>query len=148
MTTPTSSGTTSRFSDPLLSLTHMLREHVPELAEHRLFIDMFTPGAVMEFPFAPEGVTQRLDSREAMRAHFDHISGLMSISPMRDVQLHRGAIDTVVLEFACDGIIAASGQPFRQRYISAITLREGKIALYRDYWNPLVVTKALGGASA
>lgn len=148
MTTPTSSDTTSSFSDPLPSLAHMLREQVPELAEHRLFIDMFMPGGVMEFPYAAKGATQRLDSREAMQAYFDQISDLMLISPMRDVRSHRGAIDTVVLEFACDGVIAASGQPFHQRYISAITLQEGRIALYRDYWNPLVLTKALDGASA
>lgn len=32
------------------------------------------------------------------------------------------------------------------RYISVITVRDGEIADYRDYWNPLAVAAALGGA--
>lgn len=148
MTSSANADTHDPYSDPLKSLARMLRQHVPELAGHDALIDMFAPGAAMEFPYAPEGVTQRLDSREAMQAHFGYISGLMSISPMRNVQVHRGAGATVVLEFECDGIILARRQPFHQRYVSAITLRDGKIGLYRDYWNPLVVAKALEGVSA
>jgi ketosteroid isomerase-like protein len=42
----------------------------------------------------------------------------------------------------------ATGAPYNQLYISVVTLRDGRIAHYRDYWNPLVVLTALGGTEA
>jgi ketosteroid isomerase-like protein len=34
------------------------------------------------------------------------------------------------------------------RYVGVVTLRDGKIINYRDYWNPLVAAAALGGLDA
>jgi len=50
----------------------------------------------------------------------------------------------VILEFDGSGRALATGRAYEQRYISVITLRAGYIQHHRDYWNPLVVTAALG----
>jgi ketosteroid isomerase-like protein len=41
-----------------------------------------------------------------------------------------------------------TGVAYDQTYISVVTLRDGRIARYKDYWNPLVALAALGGAEA
>jgi hypothetical protein len=56
--------------------------------------------------------------------------------------------ETVIVEFSCTGEGVETGAPYDQVYISVVTLREGRIAHYRDYWNPLVVLTALGGTDA
>ena len=52
--------------------------------------------------------------------------------------------DGFVLETSCEGVATHTGKPYNQQYISVITLRDGHIVHYRDYWNPLVVLEAMG----
>ena len=39
----------------------------------------------------------------------------------------------------------ATGEPFEQRYISVIRLRDGYIVHYRDYWNPIAALQTMRG---
>lgn len=135
----------STLGDPVVALARMLRTHLGDvLRPAESFIDMFDTDGVMEFPYAPADGVHRLQGRDEMQSYFDRIAGMLSIAALTDVEVH---IDreggTAVLEFGCDGAVLPSGRPYRQRYISAITLRDGRITRYRDYWNPQVVTEAL-----
>ncbi|TYC52976.1 hypothetical protein FMN50_15435 [Rhodobacterales bacterium] len=56
--------------------------------------------------------------------------------------------EDVVFEFSCQGQGIETGKPYDQDYISVVTLRDGRVCHYRDYWNPLVALHALGGAEA
>lgn len=110
-------------------------------------LDMFAEDGVMEFPYAPPGLTSRVTGKPALRAYFAEVGGLLSIPAMADVVAHR--VDdgrTFVVEFRCDGRVTATGRPYRQRYVSVVELLEGRIAHYRDYWNPLVILEATAGA--
>jgi ketosteroid isomerase-like protein len=53
-----------------------------------------------------------------------------------------------VAEFACDATAVASGNTFRMDYVGLLTVVDGKVKLYRDYWNPLVAIRAMGGLDA
>ena len=33
--------------------------------------------------------------------------------------------------------MTATGAPYEQSYVSVLTVRDGLIVRYRDYWNPL-----------
>ncbi len=39
----------------------------------------------------------------------------------------------------------ATGDPYDVRYATSVTFRGGRIATYREYWNPQVFLAALGG---
>ena len=54
--------------------------------------------------------------------------------------------DVVVVEFEVAGTAVRTGRPYRMRYIAVITVRDGEITGYRDYWSPLAAAEALGGA--
>lgn len=108
------------------------------------FVDMFAEDGVFEFPYAPPGGVRRLQGREAiaeyvgkLTIHLDHVSE-PTVRPV-------AGGDAVVLEFECRGRNATNGAVYEQRYVSVIEMRGGRIALYRDYWNPLPVMAALGG---
>lgn len=109
--------------------------------------DLFTQDVVFEFPYAPEGLPRRLDGMAALA---DHLTRLAPMLKMRAFTLHavHPSDDTVIVEFSCDGSGVSTGLPYNQDYISVVTLRDGRISRYRDYWNPLVVLSALGGAQA
>jgi uncharacterized protein len=119
---------------------------------HRLapadsLLDMFTEDVVFEFPYAPDGLPRRLHGRSALAAHLERLGPLLSFGQMELDAVH-AAGETVVVEFSCNGQGLATGAPYNQVYISVVTLRVGRIAQYRDYWNPLVVLAALGGSTA
>lgn len=48
----------------------------------------------------------------------------------------------------CIGRGVATGLHYNQRYISVITVEQGYIVNYLDYWNPLILAEALGGVDS
>ena len=56
--------------------------------------------------------------------------------------------DSTIFEASCQGRGANTGLAYDQDYISVVTLKDGRIARYADYWNPLVLVHALGGQDA
>jgi len=110
-------------------------------------LDLFTEDVVFEFPYAPEGLPRRLDGIPALADHLARIGPMLELGEFALHAVHL-ADETVVLEFSCQGQGVATGLPYHQDYISVVTLHEGRIARYRDYWNPLVALHALGGAEA
>jgi len=57
---------------------------------------------------------------------------------------HDPAQGTLVLEYASEGKVAATGAPYANRYISVLTLRDREVAHWRDYLDPVTVFDALG----
>ena len=110
------------------------------------FLDMFAEDGVMEFPFAPPGMTARLEGREALAAHLQLLTGMVAFEDMGPPTVHR-APDVVVLEFEGRGRGLATGTPYVQTYVSVIRIGRGRIVHYRDYWNPLVVLATVGAST-
>lgn len=113
------------------------------------FIDMMAPDGVMEFPFSPAGGETRVEGRAALAAYLKRLSKELAIDEMVDLTVHRGGDAGVfVLEFGCIGRGLKTNEPYRQRYVSVITVRDGHIVRYVDYWNPLTLLRAVGGEAA
>jgi uncharacterized protein len=63
-----------------------------------------------------------------------------------DLAVHRSdATSTVVLEYASQSKVVATGYPYSNRYISVITVKNRKVSHWRDYLDPLRVMAALEG---
>ncbi|WP_171180866.1 nuclear transport factor 2 family protein [Ruegeria sp. HKCCD8929] len=108
------------------------------------FLDMCAEDIVFQFPFAPEGAVLELRGRDAMAAYLPKAGGLINFQSMSPAITHASKDDeTFVLEFSCTGKGAAGR--YDQNYISVIQVKNGRIARYRDYWNPLVLLNAVGG---
>ena len=115
-----------------------------DLGPDATFRDMFAEDGVMEFPFAPPGFTTRLDGRAALTAYLDALGRQIEFGAMSQPVVHETRDPSVVvLEFTGSGRGTETGHVYEQAYISVVTTREGRIARYRDYWNPLVVLDAM-----
>lgn len=135
-------------TDKFDGFTDLLRGALgPKLAPADNMLDLFADDVVFEFPFAPEGLPRRLDGRAALAAHLVKLGPLISFDgfSLKSVYVSDAA---VTLEFSCSGQGQKTGQPYNQDYVSVVTLSKGLITHYRDYWNPLIVLSALGGADA
>lgn len=109
------------------------------------FLDLFAEDVVFEFPYAPPGFPKRLDGRGTLAAHLARFGPLLDFGELELKSIYPSR-DAVVFEFSCAGRGTNTGVAYDQNYISVVTLREGRIARYQDYWNPLIVLAALGGS--
>lgn len=113
------------------------------------FAEMFAEDGVMEFPFAPPSIPDVLEGRSAIANHLKWLPGLLTIDSFSEPQVHRSEDGkTVILEFNCIGKATATGKPYNQSYVSIITMHNGRIQRYRDYWNPLVTLSIMDNDTA
>ncbi|WP_372426120.1 nuclear transport factor 2 family protein [Salinarimonas chemoclinalis] len=110
-------------------------------------LDLFAEDVIFEFPYAPEGLRKRLDGRDRLAEHFARLGPLVEFHRF-DLEAAYVCGDTVVIEFGCEGRGVETGIAYDQTYVSVVTLRDGRIVRYKDYWNPLVALAALGGTEA
>ncbi len=109
------------------------------------FAGLWADDGILEFPFASAGCPRRLEGRDAVREYLrgynDHVLPTAIVSRT----VHDTADPAVVaVEFEVDGTVVRTKLPYRMRYIAVITVRDGEIAYYRDYWSPLAAAEALG----
>jgi ketosteroid isomerase-like protein len=68
----------------------------------------------------------------------------ISIDGVDELRVHP-ALDpnVVVVEMTIRGRAVETDEPYNQQYVIVAEVRDGKLAHYREYWNPLVSTEAL-----
>ena len=118
-----------------------------KLRPFETFGQLFTEDAQFTFPFAPEGTPSQLSGRSAIVDHLTRLGPLIDFGNFTlKAVYHQG--DTTIFEASCKGQGTETGLAYDQDYISVITTRDGQIANYADYWNPLILIHALGGQQA
>jgi hypothetical protein len=111
------------------------------------WLELFTDDAVVEFPYAAGlELPQRLEGREAIRRYFadtpKHFQGLV----FTNVRRYRTTDPDVALaEAHGSATIAVTGSGYEQDYFMLVKTRDGRISLYREYWNPIPGLRAFGG---
>lgn len=111
------------------------------------WLELFTDDAVVEFPYAAGlELPQRLEGREAIRRYFadtpKHFQGLVFTNVRR---YRTTAPDVALAEAHGSATIAVTGSGYEQDYVMLVKTRDGRISLYREYWNPLPGLRAFGG---
>ncbi|MFG2030445.1 nuclear transport factor 2 family protein [Streptomyces sp. NPDC048825] len=125
---------------------YAVAEHLRLTAAGRTeeWVKLFTPDAVLEFPYAPDGVPKQVTGRDALLAH---MSGFPETYDVEFVDLvFHDTVDPslVVAEFRSTGTALPTGKPYEQTCISVVrTDDDARITHYLDYWNPLVAIEAL-----
>jgi ketosteroid isomerase-like protein len=104
------------------------------------FAGLWAVDGVLEFPFAPPGFPTRVEGRAAIEDHLRDYPEMLDIQGFPKQVVHSTTDpDVLVAEFDAEGVVVATGKPYRFSYIAVITTRDGEIVSYRDYWNPLYV---------
>jgi ketosteroid isomerase-like protein len=72
----------------------------------------------------------------------DVFNKLAQVSIGTNLEIHETVKpDVAIIEMTMTGTVTATGAPYEQSYVSVLTVRDGLIARYRDYWNPLRVAE-------
>ena len=134
-------------------MTHTPRE-VAELVrqavegrEGVVFADLFAEDGVMEYPFGIPGQRMTLDGQAAIREFFQARGGLRDLFDMAEVTavVHETQDpEVVIVEIDHHGHSRVANGPYQMHALGIIRVRDGKIAHYRDYMNPLALAKLTG----
>ena len=104
------------------------------------WVDLWAADGIMEFPFAPEGWPQRLEGRDAIAAYIRDYPDHIDLHDIPDLLIHQTSDPrTIVVEMRAVGRLVETDKPFEMKYIAVVTVENGRITSYRDYWNPLAV---------
>ncbi|MFF4230571.1 nuclear transport factor 2 family protein [Streptomyces sp. NPDC001820] len=104
------------------------------------WVDLWDEDGVLEFPFAPQGWPERLEGRQAIADYMRHYPDHVDVHDFPDVKIHQTTVpETIVVEMRGVGRLVETDSPFDMTYIAVVTVKEGLITSYRDYWNPLAV---------
>jgi ketosteroid isomerase-like protein len=99
------------------------------------FVSLFAEDAVLELPFAVQGLPDRLVGREAIREFsLQAAAHAIDIIDLRTVQLHRTTDpEVVILELVTEARHNTTDVPFQATCIQVFRIKDGKIKLFRDY---------------
>lgn len=137
-------------TDSVESFSAMLRKALGDrlAPDAATFLDMVAENGVMEFPYSPPGLPTRLVGKAAIARHLESLGDMIAFDRMGKPTIHATTDpDVTIVEFEGFGSGVATGESYDQRYISVIRTDAGRIMHYRDYWNPLVVLRALRGSA-
>jgi hypothetical protein len=106
------------------------------------FADLFAEDGVFEYPFLAPGWPPVIHGREAIRAHLvESRRALRSAIELTavDTTVHETTDPAVlVLEHVASGTTVATGASFEfASGVAVLTVRDGQVARYRDFTNPL-----------
>ncbi|MCQ8186619.1 nuclear transport factor 2 family protein [Parvularcula maris] len=102
--------------------------------------------AVQHMPFSPEGFPKRVSGREGLMAHY---AGWPENARNADFTSHLVFYDTldpevVFAEWRGNADIVPTGRTYRQTYGGLFHVEDGKIALFREYYDPAAFAYAFG----
>ncbi len=107
------------------------------------YLDLFFDDAVAEFPYGRPIDGDRAEGKEAIAAYLEKRRGT-AMQEKTTLTAAYGAGDTVVLEYRGAFRAAQHHSHFVQSYIAVVVMREGRIARFREYANPLLMQQAAG----
>ncbi|MFI6158259.1 nuclear transport factor 2 family protein [Kitasatospora sp. NPDC051170] len=112
--------------------------------------DLFAEDGVLEIAFAPPGVPNRIQGREAIRAvTVGAVAGATS-GTRRMVGHHSEVVhetadpEVIVAEFFAQTEDTVTGERFEARYIQVLRIRDGEIHSFRDYCTVEALTTLWG----
>ncbi|MCF3120889.1 nuclear transport factor 2 family protein [Streptomyces arenae] len=113
------------------------------------WVGLWAEDGVFEFPFAPPGAPRRLDGRSAVRAYMTAYPDHIDLAAIPHVEIHRTTDpEVVIVEMRSEGRSVSTGRDFEMEYVAVVTVKDGLITHYRDYWNPLTALEIAGGTDA
>ena len=126
----------------------IIEEGLAGLVEPTHFFDLLAEDITIEYVVTVPGYPPRVQGRTAIAELYRPYGTMIVLDRCFDLAVyHDPAKGVVVLEYASEGRVVGTQKRYHNRYISVLTLRDGKVVHWRDYLNPILVFDALGWPS-
>jgi ketosteroid isomerase-like protein len=123
----------------------IIEEGLKGLVDGAHFFDLLADDVVFDYVITIPGYPRHVQGRDAVAELYRAYGDALFLDRCHDLAVHRDR-DTgvVVMEYASQGRVVATGAGYRNRYISVITVEDRKITRWRDYLDPVAVFDAVG----
>ena len=112
------------------------------------FFDLLADGVVFEYVITVPGYPRHVVGRSAVAELYRPYGDTFVLHRCFDLAVHHDRESgVVVLEYASQGRVVATGAAYANRYISVLTIVDRKVTRWRDYLDPIAVFEALGWPS-
>ena len=111
------------------------------------YLDLFNEDAVLEIPYGQTSAGERVEGKAAIATYMEKLRGTVSLEAMT-LEASHDCGETVVLEYRGTVLAVRNDVRFEQRYIAIVTLRDGRIALFREYSNPVLAQQAFSARAS
>lgn len=105
--------------------------------------DIYAGDLIVEFPYAPEGHTRRLEGPEACLAFFSRISSFAEGFRIGAPTIVSEG-DAFVAEYHGSATFKDTGLPYEQDYVLVAQVQDGKLKSLREHYDPMRVLRAMG----
>lgn len=123
----------------------IIREGLKGLADGEDYFDMLADEVVFEFVISVPGYPKRVEGRQGIIDLYGDYDRYMDVHSADNLRVHRDPADSaVVLEYEVHGESVQSGRPYNNRFVSVITVKNGKVTWWRDYLDPVAVFESAG----
>ena len=128
---------------------NLIRRALGDLVDGEHFFDLLSEDVAFEYVITVPGYPRRVEGRHAVAELYRPYGATFSLDRCYDLAVHHDqATGVVVLEYASQGRAIRTGNAYRNRYISVLSIADRKIAHWRDYLDPLAVFDAIGWPTA
>lgn len=125
----------------------VIRDFLDLLSKKRMnaWLELWDQNGVQDMPYSPPGFPKRVEGKVAIAKHYSTLPTNVGRMVFLDLVIYP-MVDqnTLFAEFRGEIEVLATGKPYNNTYAGLFQFRNGKILLYREYYNPMVFTEAWG----
>ena len=123
----------------------IVEEGLTGVADGANFFDLLAEDVVFDYVITVPGYPRHVVGRSAVAELYRPYGETFVLHRCFDLAIHRDRKSgVVVLEYASEGHVVATGAAYANRYISVLTITDRKVTRWRDYLDPIAVFEAIG----
>jgi len=123
----------------------IIEEALAGLTDGVHFFDLLAEDVVFDYIITVPNYPRHVVGRAAVAELYRPYGQVLTLNRCFDLAVHHDReTGTVVLEYASEGQVVATGAAYNNRYISVLTIEQRKVTRWRDYLDPVAVFDALG----
>jgi ketosteroid isomerase-like protein len=112
------------------------------------FFDLLAEDVTFDYIITTPGYPRHVEGRNAVAELYRPYGTTIVLDRCHGLAVHHDTkTGVVVLEYASEGRVVATGAPYANRYISVLKITDRKVSHWRDYLDPVAVFDALGWPS-
>jgi len=124
---------------------HIIREGLVGFAEGEDYFDLLADDVVFEYVISVPGYPRRVEGRQNIIDLYSGYDNVFAVRSCDNLYVYRDPVaSVVVLEYEVHGESVQTGKPYDNRFVSIVTISDGKVTRWRDYLDPVAVFEATG----